>query len=398
MRLSFPKHFTTVLPQMADDSYDFDQAIDRRSTGSLKWDLYESSGTLPFWVADMDFAAPPEVIAALEQRVRHGIYGYTAPYPEVIDAFLAYLERDHRVRAEAEWLIWFPGMVPALNVICRALGNSGDRVMTCTPVYPPFLSAPAYSDRELVAVPMTLLRDRWTFDFDAMEKQVTPRTRLFILCNPHNPVGSVFRREELNRLVNFCEQNDIILCSDEIHCDLILDDVAHVSWLAQGETANARGITLMAPSKTYNLPGLCCALAVIPDPKVRARVRRAAAGIITEVNAFGYAGCSAAYRYGEPWRQQLLAYLRQNRDVLYTFVRERLPAIKLYPMEATYLAWMDLRALGIDNPAAFFESAGVGLSDGTAFNAPGYLRFNFGCPRKRMLEGLERMAQAVDSR
>ncbi|MCO5044354.1 MAG: PatB family C-S lyase [Kiritimatiellae bacterium] len=377
--------------------FDFDHLPDRSNTGSLKWDRYREHDVLPMWVADMDFVSAPEIVAALRARAEHGVFGYTIPYEDAVRETLRYLERRHGVAAQADWLVWMPGLVPALNLICRAFGESGDAVMTCTPVYPPFLSAPIFQDRKRIAVPLRLDGARWSFDWDAMESAVTETTRLFILCHPHNPVGRVWRREELERLLEFCERRQLILVSDEIHCDLILDDVPWTATLALGERAAQRVITLHAPSKTYNLPGLACAYAVIPDAGLRTTFRRAARGIITEINAFGYTGCAAAYRHGEPWRQAVLAYLRENRDFLYSFVKERMPAIRMQPMEATYLAWLDVRALNLEHPHRFFEEAGVGLSSGVDFGAPGFLRLNFGCPRARLLTALERMARALDS-
>ena len=376
-------------------SFDFDTAPDRTGTGSLKWDKYAGRDVVPLWVADMDFRSPPAVIEALRARVEHGIYGYTVPYEEVVQETLAYLQRMHGLEARPEWLVWLPGLVPALNVACRAFGEPGDAVLTCTPVYPPFLSAPGFSDRQRVAVPLLEAAGRWDIDWEGLARAVTPETRLFILCHPHNPVGRVWTQDELERLVDFCDEHELILCSDEIHCDLILDEVPHVPTLSLGLSAHERTITLLSPSKTYNLPGLSCAYAVIPDDGLRNAFKRAARGIITEVNAFGYAGCAAAYRHGEPWRQELRAYLRGNRDLVYSFIGERLPKIRMAPMQATYLAWLDVRALDLDNPVKFFEDAGVGLSNGLDFGAPGFLRLNFGCPRDRLQEGLERMAQAL---
>jgi cysteine-S-conjugate beta-lyase len=375
----------------------FNANIDRNHTGSLKWDRYAGRDILPLWVADMDFASPPAVIEALQARAAHGVFGYTIPYEEVVDAVLDYLRESHGLKAEADWLVWVPGLVPALNLACRATGSEGSGVMINTPVYPPFLSAPEFSGRRRITVPLACRGDRWNMDFEAMERAITPDTKLFILCHPHNPVGRVWRREELEQLLDFCAAHDLTLVSDEIHCDLILDDLKHIPTLTLGDRATSRTIALYSPSKTYNLPGLCCSYAVIPDPALRAAFKRIARGIITEVNAFGYAGCAAAYRHGEPWRRELVAYLRENRDIVQRFVRDELPGIIMHPMEATYLAWLDVRGLHLDTPCKFFEDAGVGLSNGIDFGAPGFLRLNFGCPRERLEEALRRMARAVRS-
>ncbi len=377
--------------------YDFDTLPDRRRTGSLKWDKYAKRDILPMWVADMDFTSAPEIMAALRERVDHGVFGYTVPYEAANSAILGYLRRAHGYAAQEDWLNWLPGLVPALTLCCHAFAGPDESVMTATPVYPPFLSAPEYAGRERITVPLRLdARDRWTLDFEAMEKAVKPNTRIFILCNPHNPVGRVYTRAELQELAAFCDRHDLVLISDEIHCDLVWGDSArHLVTATLGPEVAARTVTLMAPSKTYNLPGLSCAYAVIEDPKLRHRFRRAIRGIITEVNCFGYAGCVAAYEHGEPWRQALLAYLKSNYDYLVDFLRARLPGIGHHPMEATYLAWFDVSALGLDDPAGFFERAGVGLSDGVPFGAEQCLRLNFGCPRPRLTEALERMERAL---
>lgn len=375
----------------------FDQIVNRHGTGSLKWDRYRDRDVIPLWVADMDFHSAPEITAAIRARADHGVFGYTIPYPEVTEAVLGYLRDRHGLDARAEWIVWLPGLVQGKNLVIRSVGQPGDAVITSTPVYPPFLSAPVFSDRKLIAVPLACDGKKWSLDFEAMEKAITPETRLLTLCSPHNPVGRVWRREELEQLLTFCERHNLVLCSDEIHCDLILDDVPFVPTLALGERAAKRTIVLHSPSKTYNLPGLACAYAVIPDATLRANFKRVLRGLVTEINAFGYAGCNAAYRHGEPWRKELITYLRANRDLVYEFFAAHLPALKIVPMEATYLAWFDARPLGLENPHKFFEDHGVGLSNGVDFGAPGFLRINIGTRRALLREGLERMKKAVGS-
>ena len=383
---------------MINTNYNFDTCPDRNGYGSLKWDKYKHRDILPLWVADMDFTTAPEIIAALQERLNHGVFGYTIPYTEPIEAILNYLEHKHSYKAKARWLDFLPGLVPAINLCCHAFTTAGESVMTATPVYPPFLTAPDYSNRELIQVPLCLNHsDRWTFDFDAMEAAVQPNTRLFILCNPHNPVGRVYTKEELIRLGDFCEKHDLILISDEIHCDLIFDPTAqHIVTATLGEPTAARTVTLMSPSKTYNLPGLACAFSVIENEKLRLQFRKTIRGIITEVNCFGYAACAAAYNHGEPWRQSLLSYLRGNYELIDQFIKENLPGITFRPMESTYLAWFDVSSLELDNPAKFFEDHGIGLSDGIPFGSPQHLRLNFGCPRDRLQYALEKMASAIE--
>lgn len=380
--------------------YDFDTCPDRRGVGSLKWEKYGDRDILPLWVADMDFLSAPEIIEALQARLDHGVFGYTIPHEGPTRAILDYLKRSHGYEAEASWLNFLPGLVPAINLCCHAFTGPSDSIMTATPVYPPFLSAPDYAARELIQVPLCLdASDRWTLDFGAMEAAVRPDTRLFILCSPHNPVGRVFDESELRALGDFCARHDLILISDEIHCDLVFDEgVTHRVTASLDPELAARTVTLMAPSKTYNLPGLACAFSIIEDPTLRLRFQKTIRGIITEVNCFGYAGCEAAYTRGEPWRQALLAYLRENYQLVFKTVSSSLPGIQLRPMEATYLAWLDVSALGLDDPCGFFEQHGVGLSDGRPFAGPQHVRLNFGCSRARLTDALERMQRALETR
>jgi cystathionine beta-lyase len=375
--------------------YDFENQPDRKGTGSLKWDKYKDPEILPMWVADMDFKSPVEIRDALQERVAQGVYGYTIPYASVEDSVINYMARTHGLKVEREWIVWMPGLVPALNTASRAYEKPGDAVMTNTPVYPPFLTAPEWQDKDLQAVPLVLKGDRYEFDFAAMEAAVTEKTKLFILCNPHNPVGRAWSREELETLVDFCRRHELILISDEIHCDLILDpSIRHQTILNVDEWAYDHSLTLMAPSKTYNVPGLSCSFIIIPNPALRLRFQRASRGMITEVNCLGYVGCEAAYNHGEPWRQELLKVLRSNYEHTLSFVCERMPRIKMIPMEATYLAWMDVKGLNLDQPDKYFEEHGVGLSNGAYFGSPGFLRLNIGCPRKMLDCALERMEAA----
>jgi cystathionine beta-lyase len=380
---------------MTSKDTQFDRAINRRGTGSMKWDRYAGRDVLPMWVADMDFASPPEVLEALHARVDHGVLGYTDPYQDVIEAVIEYLEKRHGLAIDPDWIVWTPGMVPALNMACRAFAEAGEAVMTSSPVYPPFLSCAPQQGRELQLVPLVPDGDNWAFDFDRMRSTVTSRTRMLILCSPHNPVARVWRRDELDRLSVFCEENDLVLCSDEIHCDLVLDDVPHIASATLESAARQNIVTMMSPSKTYNIAGLSCAYAIIPGAKRRAQFQKAVRGIFTEINVFGYAGCSAAYRHGEPWRIELIRYLRSNRDYLLSFLRDRIPEIRCGSVQATYLAWFDVRQLGLEDPGAYFMDHGVALSDGRDFGSSGFVRLNFGCPFETLREGLHRLEAAV---
>jgi cystathionine beta-lyase len=382
-------------------TYDFDTLIDRRGTDSQKWQRYAGRDVLPLWVADMDFRAPPEVVAALQARVDHGVFGYARPVPSMIDAVVAALHVQHGWSIEPAWLVWLPGLVVGLNVTVRAFVQPGETVLCNTPVYPPFMTAPAHQGRSVITVPLALdaAARRWEIDWEALERAVTLQTRLFFLCNPHNPIARVFRRDELARLAEFCLRHHLLLCSDEIHCDLILDQLPHVPTGTLGDEIARHTITLIAPSKTYNIPGFGTSLAIIPDPELRARFVHATDGIVAEVNCLGYIACEAAYRHGEPWRQALLTYLRGNRDFLLDYVARELPGLTVEaPVEATYLAWINVEALRLKDPVAHFEHHGVGLSDGRHFGAkPGtYVRLNFGCPRATLVEALLRMKRALE--
>ena len=383
--------------------FDFTNPPDRRGTDSQKWQKYAGRDILPLWVADMDFQAAPAIVAALQARVANGIYGYSRPVKSTVDSFVNAMAQRYGWRIDPEWVVWLPGLVVGLNVTALAFAQAGEEVMTLTPVYPPFMSSPKNSGRISTKVPLRLdaAARRWEIDWDALEKAVTPKTKLFFLCNPHNPIARVWRREELVRLGDFCVRHNLVLCSDEIHCDLILDNLPHLPTALLGDEVARRTITLMAPSKTYNIPGLGTSIAIIPDAALRAKFIRATAGIVAEVNALGYVACEAAYRDCEPWRQELLQVLRGNRDLILDFVARELPGVIVEaPIEATYLAWFNVSALKLADPIAHFEQHGVGLSDGAFFGMPRgtHVRLNFGCTRATLTEALARMKRALAAR
>jgi len=379
-----------------DVAPDFSRPHTRRGSASLKWDLY-GQDVLPMWVADMDFRAPECVIRALHERIDQGVFGYGLPPAGLPDTVCRWLDTRFGWSVQPSWLVWLPGLVSALNICCRVAGGPGTGVMTTVPVYPPFLSAPANSRQEVVRVPMTVRDGRWLLDLEQMEASCTPDTRLLLFCHPHNPTGRAFERHEMEAVAAFCERHDLLLCSDEIHADFVLDpNRRHLPMAALDERIARRTITLMAPSKTFNIPGLGCAYAVIPDPDLRRRFKGVMRDIVPEANILGFTAALAAYRDGAPWLDALLAYLRKNREIVESAVRDMPPLSMLHP-EATYLAWIDAREVAPD-PAAFFRNAGVALSDGQAFGAPGYLRLNYGCPESLLREGLERMRKALDHR
>jgi len=373
---------------------DFSTVIDRRGSDSIKWARYAGRDILPLWVADMDFAVPPAVVSALQQRIAHPVFGYAHPWPSLTESVLAHLEGEYNWRIDAEWIVWLPGLVSGLNIACHAV--DGD-ALTATPIYPPFLTAPRLSGRNLQCVDLAETGDGWRWDQDALEAATTETSRLFLLCHPHNPVGRCWTHAELLELAAYAERNDLIVCSDEIHCGLILDtDKQHIPFASLSPEAARRSITLMAPSKTFNIPGLGCAFAVIPDAALRRRFLRAMDGIVPHVNVLGLVACEAAYRDCADWHRELLAILRANRDRVEAAVRGQ-AGLRMQHVEATYLAWIDVRALGLEQPQAHFEAHGIGLSDGKDFGAPGWLRLNFGCPTSILDEALQRLATACQA-
>lgn len=377
--------------------YNFDKIIERRGTDSIKWAWYDPAA-LPMWVADMDFAAPEPVLTALQQRIEHGVLGYGRPPAELREVIMARLQSLYNWTVAPEAIVFTPGVVTGFHLAARACVAADEGLVIQTPVYPPILDAAETCGVRSQAMELTRSADgRYAVDFDRFAATLDARSRLFLLCNPHNPVGRVFSPEELTRMAELCLARDMVICSDEIHCDLLLDGHRHTPIAALAPEIAARTITLLAPSKTYNIAGLHCSFAVIPNRDLRQRFKAADAGLLHGVNVLGYTAALAAYRDGQPWLDALLAYLQANRDIVARFVAERLPGITMTPLEATYLAWLDCREAIPGNPHAFFlEHGPVVLNDGATFGpgGEGFVRLNFGCPRALLWEGLERMARA----
>ncbi len=379
-------------------SYDFDTPIERLGTDSHKWAKYAGRDILPLWVADTDFRSPPAVIEALHGRVDHGVFGYGDPPAALVEAVLATCAEEWAWEVDPAWLVWLPGLVSGINVTCRATGKSGDGVAALTPVYPPFLKAPALMDRKLATIPLS--GDNltgWGVEKKRLARGLGDDCSLLLWCHPHNPVGRAWRREELETVAETCLENRTIICSDEIHSQLILSEgVRHVPMAALGPDVAARTITLMAPSKAFNVAGLSCSLAVIPDENLRRRFRRAMAGIVPSVNVMGYVAALASWRDSAEWLAAQIDYLRGNRDYLAGRVAS-MEGVTMAPVEATYLAWLDVGGLKLDDPVAHFEAHGLGFSDGRGFSGPGYVRLNFGCTRATLEEACDRLARAVDA-
>ena len=384
-------------------AHDFDRLVERRGTESNKWRKYDPD-VLPLWVADMDFPSPPPVVRALAERVAHGIFGYGPTLEQVTELHelvAARLARLHGWRVAPETVVLLPGVIPGFNVACRMLAAPGDGLLLQLPLYPPIRRVPGNCGLTTDAADLARAPDgSYAVDWEAFEAAVGPRTRVFLLCNPHNPTGRAFRRDELERLAAVCLRRGLAIVADEIHGDLVYSGHRHTPIASLAPEVAARTITLLAPSKTWNLAGLKCGLAVIPDAALRARFHAARADLVQTPNILGYTAAVAAYRDGEAWLADLRRYLEANRDVVVDFVRRALPGVTVAAPEAMYLAWLDCRGAGVAaaDPYTFFlETARVALNDGTTFGpgGEGFVRLNFACPRARLVEALERMRRAL---
>lgn len=379
--------------------YDFDQVIERRGTDSIKWQRYGNDVT-PLWVADMDFVSPEPIVEALHERVDHRVFGYGGAGEELISVIRHRLKRLYGWDVPGEQIVFVPGVVTGLNLAFQLFADPGDAVLVQPPVYSHFLADPVNRGRAVIDTPLVKKGDTYEIDFDAFEKAITDRTRIYVLCNPHNPVGRVFRKDELERLADICLRRNILICADEIHCDLLYPDHHHIPIATLGSEVADRTITFMSPSKTFNLAGLKCSFAIIKDPVLRKTWVRGSEGLIPHVNIMGLTAALAAFRDGQDWLDQCLAYLMGNRDLLVEYVREKLPSVTMTRMEATYLAWLDFSRSGIPgNPSRFFlKESKVALNDGVEYGkgGEGFARLNFACPRRTLVDALERMAGAME--
>ncbi len=384
-------------------TYDFDQVIDRRTSDCTKWSRYGDA--LPMWVADMDFRSPQPIIDALQERVAHGVFGYGGDEIMLKSVVIDRLQRLYGWTVTPEEIVPLPGLVCGLNVVCRAIGERGDGVLVNTPVYPPFLTAPINQEREVHAAELCLVRQvdspYYQVDYDALEAAIQPNTQLFILCNPHNPTGRAYSREELKHIAEICQRHDLVICSDEIHAELLMEGTTHIPLATLAPEIADRTITVLAPSKTFNIPGLGCSLAIISNPELREQFVQAANGIVPHVNLLGISAAIAAYSECDDWLGELLHYLEENRDFAHNYVKSHFSGIHATLPEATYLMWLDCRETGIEDPYTFFlEEAGVALNDGTTFGpgGKGFVRLNLGCPRAMLAEALHRMRDALAQR
>ena len=380
-------------------TFNFDQTPPRKDTYSFKWQKYKGKDIIPAWVADTEFRCAQPILDAISAQVDHGNLGYVLPSQQqgAISAIQRWLKDKHDWDVKAEWIVWTPGVVPAFNVACKAYCEPGDKVLIQTPNYPPLLAAPKLNELERVDIGTVIdpvsNGKRYTLDFEALEAHAAdPKCKLFILCNPMNPVGSVLSKEELDRIADICNANDVRLCSDEIHCDLILaPGVKHIPAGRETNLAN-NSVTLMAASKTFNVAGLGTSFAIIPDSKLRQQFTSAAAGIMPWVTVLGLAATEAAFTQCDDWHSAQLNYLRANRDAVYETING-IDGLSMLKPDATFLAWVDASGLGVENVQKWAEDKGVGPSPGADFHKADHFRINFGCSQSMLNDVLQRLAK-----
>jgi cystathionine beta-lyase len=370
----------------------FDNTPSREGSYAYKWEKYKGRDILPAWIADTEYPCAPPIAEALTKRIAGSALGYTLPkhYTPASEAIANWCAAQYGWQIETSWIVWTPGVVPAFNMACKAYCQPGDSVMVQTPNYPPLLAAPALNGLKQVCIGTILDNNRYTLDLDELAKQAAkPECKLFLLCNPMNPVGSVLQKQELDKIAAICNEHSVVLCSDEIHCDLILDDVAHIPAGAV-DAISERSITLMAASKTFNVAGLGTSFAIIPNAKVRASFVNAMGGIVPWPNVLGLVAVEAAFNECDDWRKQQLAYLRSNRDYLVKAVNE-ISGLSAVSPQATFLLWINAGDLGVDNTQTWIEDKGVGPSPGKDFGDSSCFRLNFGCSHDYLQQIIKRM-------
>jgi cystathionine beta-lyase len=375
--------------------FDFDAPVDRSGTWSSRWERYRGRDVIPLWVADTDFRAPPAVLKAFAERVEHGVFGYTNPPEELRAAIVERMLRLYGWSIEPVWIVFLPGVVPGLHLAARHLLAPGGHALVPTPIYHHFKRAVELAPRAHSDVPLALWGGRWVFDEDALGAALRPNSKLLFLCNPQNPGGTIFTRPELERLADFAQRHDLVICSDEIHADILLEPgKPHVPIASLAPGVSRRSVTLMSPNKSFNFPAAGCAYAIIEDPELRRAFSADHHATVHDASIFGYVGALAAYREGDDWLAAQLAYLGANRDLVEREVAS-MPGLAMAHVEATYLAWIDASAFGWRDPHAHFLEHGVALSPGAQFGAPAFVRLNFGTQRARLAEALARMRRAL---
>jgi len=389
-----------------DRMYDFDSIVDRRNTSCLKWDslgtLYGREDLIPLWVADMDFPAAKPITEALERRARHSIFGYTFPSDDYYNAVIGWMARRHNFKVEREWITYTPGVVPALSYCIRAFTEPGDKVIIQTPVYHPFYSVIRDNWREIVRNPLKLEDGKYHMDYNDLMKKIDSRTKMLILCSPHNPGGRVWKEEELKELADICIRNNILIVSDEIHFDIVYSGNRHIVLGSISDKIRDNCVVLTAPSKTFNIAGLQVSNVIISNEELRRKYRAEInKDHVSTPNIFGGEALIAAYNESEEWLDELLEYLECNRDFFIDYINKRIPKLKAMEPEGTYLIWVDCRGLNMspDELKDFFvNKCQLALNDGGMFGeeGKGFMRFNIGCPRSLLKEALERIEKAID--
>ncbi len=382
------------------EQFDFDEIVPRRGTNSYKWDSAPDSRTLPMWVADMDFRTAPVVIEALKRRVEHGIFGYTRVPDEYFKAVTGWFARRHGWRFREDCILYTSGVVPALSAVIKALAEPGDSVIVQTPVYNCFFSSIRNNGCRILENPLIYSDGYYTMDFDDLERKASDGSaRLLLLCNPHNPAGRVWRRDELQRLGEICLRHGVTVVSDEIHCELSFPGYSYTPFATVGREIFEKSVICCSPSKAFNTAGLQIANIITPDADVRRRIDRAInVNEVCDVNPFGVEALIAAYTGGEPWLDSLRQYLNDNYTELRAYFEENLPYLTVTRMEGTYLVWVDIRPLGLGADTLeerLLAEEQLWLNSGTMYGTDGFLRINIACPHAVMMEGLERFRRFV---
>ena len=373
--------------------FDFDAPVERRGTWSTRWERYPAD-VIPLWVADTDFRAPPAVLEAMQRRIAHGVFGYNLRPTALRDAVVERMLQRYGWRIAPEWVVFIPGVVPGLHLAARHLTRPDQHALVPTPVYHHLKRSLVLAQREHADVPLVLSSGRWVFDEIELEKAVRPHSRLLFLCNPQNPGGTIFTRAELERLAAFARKHDLVICSDEIHADILLDEgKPHVPVASVSPDASRRTVTLISPNKAFGFPGAGCAFAIIEDPELRRAFSADDHATVHDPSVFGFEAALAAYQGCGDWLAAQLAYLRANRDLVERAVAG-MPGLKMAHVEATYLAWIDASGLRVADPYQHFLAQGVALSPGAQFGAPGFVRLNFGTQRALLEKALQRMGES----
>jgi cysteine-S-conjugate beta-lyase len=370
--------------------FDFDAPVERRGTWSTRWEKYPAD-VIPLWVADTDFRAPPPVLEAMKRRIAHGVFGYNAPPVALRDAVIERMQRLYGWRVEPDWVVFVSGIVPGLHLAARHLTRPDQHALVPTPVYHHLKRSLVLAKREHTNVPLVLSKGRWVWDEDFLAAAAKPNSRLLFLCNPQNPGGTVFTRDELVRLAAFAQKHALVICSDEIHADILLDEgKPHVPIASVSREASRRSVTLISPNKAFGFPGAGCAFAIIEDTELRRAFSSDHHATVHDPSVFGYEASLAAYGECGEWLQAQLSYLRANRDLVEREIGAT-AGLRMAHVEATYLAWIDATSLGVADPYEHFLKNGVALSPGAQFGAPQFVRLNFGTQRALLEKALQRM-------